>query len=68
MGSNKKDKMPKVRHTWGINPCSRVAPSKKRIQKSDYFDVCPSCIGKGQLQKAGGFVIECSTCEGTGLV
>ena len=71
---DQKPKMPKVRHTWAINPKTRVTPSKKRIEPL----VCNICRGEGRLYIPGEsdchLVIslsqheDCVSCGGTGYV
>lgn len=64
---DQKPKMPKVRHTWAINPKTRVTPSKKRIEPL----VCNICRGEGRLYIPGESDCryeDCISCGGTGYV
>lgn len=61
---SRKPKTPKVRHVWGINPKTRVAPNKKETRTS-----CPHCEGSGlwfRMCEVDGSFIDCQMCGGTG--
>lgn len=64
---SRKPKMPKVRHTWAINPKTRIAPSKKNLASA----ICNMCRGEGRLYMPGeadSRYEDCSSCGGTGYV
>jgi DnaJ-class molecular chaperone len=60
----KKDKLPKIRRSWAINPKTRVTPNKKKNKEA-----CPICDGTGTFCNAYGLpgrYAECQECGGTG--
>lgn len=62
---SRKPKMPKVRHVWGINPRTRVVPSKKKTDSV----ICSICRGEGRLYlpgEADSHYEDCISCGGTG--
>jgi len=63
---NHKPKTPKVRHVWGINPKTRITPSKKHEPL-----ICNICRGEGRLYLPGEadcHYEDCVSCGGTGYV
>lgn len=61
---SRKPKTPKVRHTWAINPKTRIAPNKKADRL-----VCAICGGTGisfVACSAEGSYEDCMGCGGNG--
>jgi DnaJ-class molecular chaperone len=63
-----KSRKPKVRHTWGINPVSRIKPNKQKVKNSN---LCPDCEGTGVgfgFCDNSDMYQDCHLCNGTGLI